>query len=485
MDKLAEARAAYNAAVEARKKIADEILDLADDTPQEKRDTLGTAFAAADEEFETRKARHDELVKLDEARKAQPTPSGTITVEREPLTYERGNGQSYLLDLARKTTGAGLSGADERISRHAAEMRTEMKKRNEEREKRASLGIDSLLEEVSHYSPVLARALERDGLVEKRAVSRTDTTSAGEFVPPLWLIDDYAGLARAGRPFANRVRSMPLPGGTDSINIPRITTGSLTAMQTADNQSVSSQDIVSATVTAPVRTIAGQEDVAMQLLDQSPASFDEIVFADLLADLALQLDKQCVNGTGSSGQILGVLNVSSIGTVTFTSGSPTVPLAWPKLIGSLNTVQGSRFKNPDSIWMHTQRWNWMLAALDSSTRPFVVPTSNGPNNALFSGTDVVAAQDGPVSYIGGIPVYVDLNIPTNLGGGTNQDIAFSTVMSDHILFEGDIQVRALKEVLSGTLGVRFQAYQYVAFTAGRFPGATCTVGGTGFVAPTF
>jgi hypothetical protein len=50
--------------------------------------------------------------------------------------------------------------------------------------------------------------------------------------------------------------------------------------------------MATATVTAPVRTIAGQEDVALQLLDQSPIAFDQIVFEDLIADYNLQLDTQ-------------------------------------------------------------------------------------------------------------------------------------------------------------------------------------------------
>jgi hypothetical protein len=85
----------------------------------------------------------------------------------------------------------------------------------------------------------------------------------------------------------------------------------------------------------------------------------------------------------------------------------------------------------------------------------------------------------------GVPVYLDLNIPTNLGAGTNEDRIIATIMRDHVLFEGDLQLRVLKEILSGTLGVRFQAYAYCAFTAGRFPAATSVVSGTGLITPTF
>jgi len=50
---------------------------------------------------------------------------------------------------------------------------------------------------------------------------------------------------------------MALPAGTDSVNIPRITTGTDTAVQSADNAATTTQDMVTATVTAPVRTVSG------------------------------------------------------------------------------------------------------------------------------------------------------------------------------------------------------------------------------------
>jgi len=83
----------------------------------------------------------------------------------------------------------------------------------------------------------------------------------------------------------------------------------------------------------------------------------------------------------------------------------------------------------------------------------------------------------------GTPLMVDQAIPTNLGGGTNEDRVIATVMTDHVLFESDFRARAMVEPLAGTLGVRFQLYAYAAFTAGRFPSGTCVVAGTGMAGP--
>ena len=86
-----------------------------------------------------------------------------------------------------------------------------------------------------------------------------------EFVPPLWLVSQYVPYMRAGRVFANRCQNLPLPPGIDVINLPKITVGSQAAIQTANAAAVQSVDIQTSTVAASVRTIAGQEDISMQL----------------------------------------------------------------------------------------------------------------------------------------------------------------------------------------------------------------------------
>lgn len=317
--------------------------------------------------------------------------------------------------------------------------------------------------------------------LETRAMSRVDG-SGGEFAPPIWLLDEYAALARAGRVMADRCRSIPLPPGTDSINIPRITTGSLTAVQTGDNASVSSQDLATATVTAPVNTIAGQVDLSMQLLDQSPVAFDQIVYGDLLADYAKRLDLQVLAGTGANGQHLGILGTGSIIAVTYTDASPTVVELYAKLADAISQLASGRFLPPESWVMHPRRWAWFLASLDSSNRPLVVPQGDGPTNAAAVSTGL--SEEGPVGRLHGLPVFIDGNVPTTLGGGT-EDRIILVRGSDHLLFEGPLRTRALQEVLSGTLSVRIQMWAYSAFTAARYPASSAVISGTGMVAPVF
>lgn len=414
----------------------------------------------------------------DEKRKAEAAEArqGGAKVGREPLTYERHNSErSYLHDLVLIEKGIGRgerSDAEARLTRHATEMRVEapaFEARAFGRNAPTELRSDD----------------ERSGTpveYEKRDLNRTDGTG-GYFVPPVWMMSDYIDLARGGRVIADACRRFPLPPGTDSINIPRVATGTATAIQTADNAAVTETDLTDDSVSAGVKTIAGQQDISLQAFEQSPLAFDQVILADLAGDHAVKTDVQVIDGSNASGQVRGILTIGSVDTTTYTDASPTVPELYPKLADSYQTIAGARYRVPEVIFMHPRRWAWMLAAVDSSNRPLVTMGAQGPNNALAAHT-ANAAEGGPVGVTPFGPVVLDPNIPTAEGAGT-EDVIILTRPSELYLWESAVRTRVLTEVLSGTLTVRIQLYNYLAFMPDRRPESTSIVSGTGLIAPTF
>jgi HK97 family phage major capsid protein len=430
------------------------IVQLADDegrkdlneTEDSEFQSLTDELRALDEQIATRDARITELGDEDKRagdaaaafRRAEMT-STRVKVGNEARMYEKGNGRSYLQDLMKAQIN-GDPEARARLDRHASEVL-----------------IDP----------------------EYRDLDRTDSTG-GYFVPPLWL-SEYVELARAGRPTANLVTNLPLPPGTDSINIPKISTGTATAVQAADNSAVQETDLADTSVQANVKTIAGQQDVALQLLDQSPFNFDQVVFADLTADYATRVDVQVLNGQNSGGEVKGILAASGVNTVAYTSTTPTVGGLYPKIADAIQKIHTNRFMAPTVIVMHPRRWAWFLATLDSTGRPLVVPNGQGPNNAIAGFTDVASQQ--VVGSLQGLPVVTDPSIPTT--DSTNQDSIIVMRAQDCVLYESALRTRVLPEVGSGTLTVRLQVYGYIAFTAERQPAGITKVTGTGLSTPSF
>lgn len=455
MDRLTDANKRRDGLVEARKAIVDvakqEKRDgdtLTEDEDREFRDYTAK-IKAADEEIRSLDERITELAdeeKRTQAAQAAARRAASVNAQlrvTEARTYERGSRNSYLRDLATAQI-MGDNEARARLNRHAEEVKVE-----------------------PEYK-------------EYRDLNRADG-SGGAFVPPAWLMGQWIELARAGRPTANLFNSQPLPPGTDSINIPRVLTGTATAIQPADNDPVQEVDLTDSSLSIPVRTIAGQQDIAIQLLDQSPINFDELVFRDLLADYATKTNLQVLNGTGASGQVTGLVTQSGATAVTLTA--TTVAGLYSAIANAVQQIYAARYAAPNAIVMHPRRWAWLISQLDSNSRPLVVPAAQGPNNAV--GTFGALGVQQVVGTIQGLPVVTDPSIPTNTGAGTNQDTIYILRTDDVVFYESGVRTRVLQETLSGTLTVRLQVYGYLAFSAGRYPASLARVTGAGLVTPTF
>lgn len=370
---------------------------------------------------------------------------------REPITYQRaGNGAhgnaSYLQDVCRMGMNMDYNGkARERLMRHAVDVET-----------------------MPEYR-------------ELRDISRVDG-QGGYAIPPLWMMGEYVELARPGRPIANAVTNQPLPAGTDSINIPKLLTGTAVGFQNGDNTNVTEQDLTDTFINCPVRTIAGQQDIAVQLLDQSPIAFDQVVFRDLVADYAAKVDVAVISGSGNAGQILGIL--STAGILTVPAGAVTIAGTYAAIANAIQQVHGARHLPPEVIFMHPRRWGFFQSLLDTTNRPLFAPGSQMPQNAAGILSNVASEQI--VGNMQGLPIITDPNLPITLGAGSptgSEDPILLGRVSDSILWESGIRTRAMPEVLSGQLTVRLQVFGYLAFTAARYAQSFAEV--TGLTAPTF
>ena len=106
----------------------------------------------------------------------------------------------------------------------------------------------------------------REEEVERRSVG---TGNFAGLVIPQYLVDLAAPLARAGRPTADfATNKMLLPAAGMTLNISRMTTGTSTAVQAAENDAVSNTNADDTLLTVNVRTIAGQQDISKQAIER-------------------------------------------------------------------------------------------------------------------------------------------------------------------------------------------------------------------------
>ena len=421
---------------------AEDVTTEALDAASKAQDTI----AALDERIATAEKVESRTAAIAESRKEAGVANfGGAVVTREAMTYDRDGKNSFVRDMI----GAQLRNdrtSWERLYRHQQEV-----------------------------------------AVETRDISRTDG-AGGDFVPPIYLINEYAEFARAARVTADLVTNMALPAGTDSINIPQITTGTLAAFQSADNTATTTRDMVSSTVTAPVRTISGYENVSIQLVEQSPLAggLDRLVFGDLMADYALQLNTAVVGtGDGTSGTLKGLVTLGTDTTngipTTWTETTPTAVNGAIAIAKAISKVVTNRYKAAEAIIMHPSMWYWLASQVDGSNRPLVVPVTGA--SQAFNAAGTVTNPGAPAGLVGtiqGVPVFIDATVSKVYA--TNQSPILVGKFSDSYLFESGVKTRVLPDVLSSNLTVRFQVYGYAAL-AHRFNKSISAISGTGTVAP--
>lgn len=461
---LEQRRAKAEALTEITAKAEREERDGLNADEQAQRKTLREEIAGIDEKLEPLEERIDELEadeaanrRAEEAARRLGDPTPRVEVGDEPVTYNSESarrGLSFFVDAFRASK-MGDARSQQRIARHTEEMEA------------------------------LGRTARADGTLETRDVG---TAAFGGLIVPQYLTDEFAEVLRNGRAFANACRRLPLPDEGMSFVIPRGQTGTSTAVQATENAAVSETDAdFDNDLTVPVRTIAGQQDVSRQTLERGTPGIDRLLMDDLVADYAETLDVQVLSADGTSGTHEGVLEADGINAVTYTDASPTVPEAWPKLADANQRVGTNRKLPANVIVMHTRRWGWFIASLDSQNRPLVVNDAGAAQNAMGRAADLFG-EGQLVGTIQGLPVLVDANIPINLGGGTNEDRIITLRRQDAILWEvGDGMPRELRfeEPGGGNLMVKLVVYGYSAFTAERHPVGVSVISGTGLVTPTF
>ncbi len=331
------------------------------------------------------------------------------------------------------------------------------------------------------------KAQERLNQHQDHESSRDVGTGAfSGLVVPQFLVNEYAPIARAGAAVYNAVPKKPLPAFGMKMEVSRITTGSTAAEQATQNSAVSETNMDDTLLTVNVDTVAGQQDVSRQALErggQPGFSMENIIFQDLVAAYYTKLDNLMINGSGSSGQPLGIKSVSGINTTTYTDASPTVAEFYPKLADAIQKVNANRFAPATAIIMHPRRWGFITAGLDSSNRPLVVPAGNNPDNPI--GVGEAAKYGNVVGNLLGLPVITDANIQTDAGSGNNEDIILIVKADDHILFEDGLFQLKFEETNAGSLTTKMVVYGYNAFASGRYPAGTTMINGTGLVTPSF
>ena len=113
-----------------------------------------------------------------------------------------------------------------------------------------------------------------------------------------------------------------LTGLTGNVDIPK-KTGNTTAYWVGEDVAVSETNIALGQISMTPKSLGGYVDITRRLMQQSSLDVEALVRADLAESIALAIDSSGIYGLGGSSALLGIKNITGVGTETLTSDAAT------------------------------------------------------------------------------------------------------------------------------------------------------------------
>jgi hypothetical protein len=441
---------------ETQDRQCESLLEAADRAKEELRSAEAALSSA--KEIEADENRLEERLNVTHKTSA-PRRAGTasLSIGRNERTYhpgvdaERGlsnsPGGSFLLDAAQAAMGD--YSAQERLQRHMQEERVE--------------------------KPWLERA-------------NSGTAQFTGLVVPFYATQDAAPAVSAARPMADVMQSRELPQTGMTVSQSRITTPTAAGIQTTQNTLVTSQAISDTILTLNVETAAGYVQLSRQAVERGILT-EDITVSDLLTRVAVSLEAQ-------------MLAEASVGlaTSTFTLGqtytnatldTTAVPTFLKQLPAAQNAIEVALLTRarPGYVVMHPRRFNWLTAA-SSASWPLL---SGGLAPVQSSGVMLTDSYGPSVRAVltNGMKLVSDANVTTVALGtalsGGSQDHCYVISAQESYLYEPPqrtVMLRA-EQPSSNQLGILFTAWEFFAYTFGRYQNQSVLINGTGLGTPSF
>lgn len=253
------------------------------------------------------------------------------------------------------TSGASLDQAREQVLNKVGQRSRELQPGGLHVEPDALLGMDrkdlqrysivKLLRYLADPSNASARDAAGFELELSRATEQKEGRSAnGALVPFDWMVHSRAnvGTFSAGGAlvgtellagsFIDLLRNQSallqsgittLTGLTGNVDIPRKTAASQ-HYWVGEDVDVTPSDATFGLISSTPKTIGVRVPVSRRALIQTTPDIDTLIRSDMAESLALGLDSSGLYGSGSSGQPLGLNNVTGIGSVTLGGGASQV-----------------------------------------------------------------------------------------------------------------------------------------------------------------
>jgi HK97 family phage major capsid protein len=275
-----------------------------------------------------------------------------------------------------------------------------------------------------------------EGADHERALSEGTLTAGGHLVPTP-LSARVIDLARnQTRVFQAGAITVPMTAQT--LKLARLTTENAPAWK-AENATITDQDLVFDSVTFTARTMVRLIKLSLELFEDSDPSAEDVIARSFAAQVALELDRVALRGTGTAPEPRGVLNTSGITTTTHGANGAVIATAtaYDWHLDAAGVVRGNNFT--PNAHIQAPRTSTSLSKLrEATTSAYLAPPANM------------------------LPMLATKQVPINLTTGTSTDTSEIYTADWSQLMVGvrtDFRLIPLKErFIADALQVAFLAY---------------------------
>ncbi len=163
------------------------------------------------------------------------------------------------------------------------------------------------------------------GLMQMRSLSVTDSTKGGFLVGTDVLTSDMVELLR-NKPLISQLGARVLSGLVGNVAIPRVT-GAPAAYALSETGEVTLTDPAFGQLGLTPKRISGGMSFSKELLRQTSLDVEAFCREEILRTLVVKKDLLCLNGKGSEGEPIGIMNTTGVLTVTFGGAA-----SWAKIL---------------------------------------------------------------------------------------------------------------------------------------------------------
>lgn len=230
---------------------------------------------------------------------------------------------------------------------------------------------------------------------ERKAMSEGTATAGGHLVPTP-LAASVIDLARNEMRVAQAGATI-VPMTAQTLKVPRLT-GEGTPAWRNENSPITAADMSFDSVTFTARSLNRLVTLSVELFEDSDPSAEGIIANSFAQQIALEMDRAALRGSGTAPEPRGVLNQSGITTTGHGANGDTMAnLSYNFLIDSVGAVLGNNFTPTATI--EAPRTEVSLGKLKDTTNQYIRPPAMLEN----------------------IPRLTTKQIPTNLTVGTSTD----------------------------------------------------------------